>query len=158
MPFLENPISRKELTCGIVGNSCYHMYIMPFLCKMKSHMVLEIFPPHHLVDDAHIALDNLHYLGAYVLIHIIRHRDAMLTVLAKLYCSIYRLQEALLVNTGNDEVAFVDGFGPFRTGSDADGREGMSDAGEEAALLGQGATIAHDGKGIHLKTVVVVEA
>ena len=34
----------------------------------------------------------------------------------------------------------------------------MAYAGEEAALLGQGATVAHHGKGVHLKTVVVVEA
>ena len=41
--------------------------------------------PDHLVDDAYVALDYLHYLGAYILIHIVRHRDAVLTVLAKFY-------------------------------------------------------------------------
>ena len=92
---------------------------------------LHFFSPHHLVDDAHIALDNLHYLGAYVLIHIVRHRDSMLTVFAELYSSIYRLKEALLVNAGNDEVALVDGFGTFGRGADADGREGVTNAGEE---------------------------
>ena len=35
---------------------------------------------------------------------------------------------------------------------------GMADAGEEAALLGQGAAVAHHGKGVHLQAVVVVEA
>ena len=82
----------------------------------------------------------------------------MVALFAKFYGGIDGLEEALRVNAGNNEVAFVDGFGPFRTGSDADGREGVADTGEEAALFGQGATVAHDGKGIHLKTVVVMEA
>ena len=116
-----------------------------------------LFSPHHFVDDAYIALDNLHYLGAYVLINIIRHRDAMLTVLAKLYCSIYGLQEALLVDAGNDEVALVDGFGTFGRGADADGREGMAYTGEEAAFFRECTGVADHGKGIHLKAVVVVE-
>ena len=43
--------------------------------------VLEL-PPNHLIHDSHIALDDLHYLGAYVLVHIVRHRDSMLTIFA----------------------------------------------------------------------------
>ena len=88
-------------------------------------------PPHHLVDDAHIALDNLHYLGAYVLVHIVRHRNSMLSIFAELYSGIYRLKEALLVNAGNDEVCLVDGFGTLGRGTDADGRERMTNAGEK---------------------------
>ena len=88
-------------------------------------------PPHHLVDDAHIALDNLHYLGAYVFVHIVRHRDSMLTVLAEPNSSIYCLKETLLIDAGNDEVALVDGFRTFGRGADADGREWMANASEE---------------------------
>ena len=55
----------------------------------------------------------------------------MLTVLAELYCSINCLKEALLIDAGNDEVALVDGFGTFGRGADADGREGVTNAGEE---------------------------
>ena len=115
-------------------------------------------PPYHLVDDANVGLDDLHDLGGDILIHIVGNGKTMVTLLTEFNCGIDGLEEALRINTGNDEVAFVDGFGPFRTGSDADGREGVADAGEEAALFGQGATVAHDGKGIHLETVVVVEA
>ena len=90
-----------------------------------------LLPPYHLVDDAYIALNDFHYLGAYILIHIVRYRDAMLTVLAELYCGINSLKEALLVDAGNDEVALVDGFRTFGRGTDANGWEGVANAGEE---------------------------
>ena len=82
----------------------------------------------------------------------------MLTVFAELYSSIYCLKEALLVNASNDEVALVDGFGTFGRGTDADGREGVTNAGEEAALLWQSSLIGHYSKGVHLEAVIVVEA
>ena len=88
-------------------------------------------PPHHFIHDTHIALNNLHYLCADILINIVRHRDSMLTVFAKLYSSIYSLKEALLIDACNDEVALVDSFGTFGRGTDTDGREGMANAGEE---------------------------
>ena len=98
---------------------------------------LHFFSPDHLVDDAHITLDDLHYLGAYVLVHIVRHRDSMLTVFAEIYSGIYRLKEALLIDASNDEVALVDGFRTFGRGADADGRERMTNTGEEAAFFWQ---------------------
>ena len=55
----------------------------------------------------------------------------MLSVLAELYCSINCLKETLLIDAGNDEVALVDGFRTFGRGADADGREGVTNAGEE---------------------------
>ena len=115
-------------------------------------------PPYHLVDNADVGLDDLHDLGGDILIHIVGDGKTVVALFAKFYGGINGLEKALRVNAGNDEVAFVDGFGPFRTGSDADGREGVADAGEETALFGQRTAIAHDGKGIHLKAVVVVEA
>ena len=102
---------------------------------------LNLLPPHHLVHDPHIALDDLHYLGAYVLVHIVRHRDSMLTVLAELNSSIYCLKEALLIYAGNDEVSLVDGFGTFGGGADADSGEGMAYAGEERRLLRESSRI-----------------
>lgn len=107
-------------------------------------------PPNHLIHDTHIALNNLHYLCADILINIVRHRDSMLTVFAKLYSSIYSLKETLLVDAGNDEVTLVDGFGTFGRCADADGRERMAYAGEEAALLRECAAVAHYGEGVHL--------
>ena len=52
-------------------------------------------------------------------------------VLAKLNSSIYRLKEALLIDAGNDEISLVNGFGTFGRGANADGREGVTNAGEE---------------------------
>ena len=68
------------------------------------------------------------------------------------------MQQAFGVDAAQNEAALVEGFGTLGAGADADGREGMADAGEEAALLWQGATVAYYSKGIHLKTVVIVEA
>ena len=98
-----------------------------------------LLPPYHLVDDAYIALNDFHYLGAYILIHIIGDGDAMLTVFAEFYGGIYSLEEALGVDAGNDEVTLVNSLGTLGRGTDADGREGMAYTGEEAALLGEGA-------------------
>ena len=117
-----------------------------------------LFSPHHFVDDAYVALNDFHYLGADILIHIIGHRDAMLTVFAEFYGGIYSLEEALGVDTGNDEVTLVNGFRTLGRGADADGREGMAYTGKETALFGKGTAVADYGKGIHLKAVVVVEA
>lgn len=115
-------------------------------------------PPHHLVDYTHIALYDFHYFGADIFIYVVGYRDSVVTVFAKLYGSIYCLQETLGVDASNDEVAFVNGFGTFCTCANADGREWMSHAGKETALFRKGAAVADYSKGIHLETVVVVEA
>ena len=101
------------------------------LDTLRSMFCSFLLPPYHLVDDAYVALNDLHYLSTYVFIHIVGDRDSMLTVFAELYSSIYRLKEALLVNAGNDEVALVDGFRTLGGGADTDGREGVTNAGEE---------------------------
>lgn len=81
----------------------------------------------------------------------------MLAVTAELDGSINGLQQGFLVDTCNDEVTLVDGLGALGRGTDADGGEGMADAGEERGFLGKGSAIADDGKGVHLEAVVVVE-
>lgn len=81
----------------------------------------------------------------------------MLTVTAKLDGCVNGLEQGLLVDTSNDEVALVDGFGTLGRGANADGGEGVADAGEEGGFLGKSSTIADDGKGVHLKAVVIVE-
>ena len=68
------------------------------------------------------------------------------------------LQEALLVDAGEDEAGLVQGFRPLRRSPDADGGEGVADAGEEGGLLRECAGVGDDRKGVHLKAVVVVEA
>lgn len=81
----------------------------------------------------------------------------MLTVTAELDGSINGLEQGFLVDTSNDEVALIDGLGTLGRGTDADGGEGVADAGEERGFLGKCAAIADDGEGVHLKAVVVVE-
>ena len=81
----------------------------------------------------------------------------MLTVTAKFYGSIYSLEQRLLIDTSDDEVALVDGFGALGAGADADGGERMAYRGEEATLLRKCTRVRYYSKGIHLKAVVVVE-
>ena len=128
------------------------------LDTLRSMFCSFLLPPYHLVDDAYVALNDLHHLSTYVFIHIVGDRDAVVTVFAEFNRGIYCLQEALGVDAGNDEVAFVNGFGAFCTGADADGRERMTYTGEEAAFFGKRAAVADYGEGIHLKAVVVVKA
>ena len=82
----------------------------------------------------------------------------MLTVTAKFNGGVYCLEQRFLVDSGNDEVTLVDGFGAFGAGADADGWERMAHTCEEAAFFRECTAIADYSKGIHLKTVVVVEA
>lgn len=82
----------------------------------------------------------------------------MLAVAAEFHSGVHGLQQALLVNAGNDEVALVDGLRTFRTCADADSRERMADTREETGFFGQRSAVAHYCKGVHLKAVVVVEA
>lgn len=62
-------------------------------------------------------------------------------VLDELYGYIDTLQEALGVNATEHKAAFVKSLGTLGACADADRRERMTNAGEEAALLGQGAAI-----------------
>lgn len=82
----------------------------------------------------------------------------MLAVTAELDGGVNGLEQGLLVDTSNDEVAFVDGLGTLGRGTDADGGEGMADAGEVRGFFGECAAITDNGEGVHLEAVVVVEA
>ena len=64
----------------------------------------------------------------------------------------------MLVDARQDEAPLVEGLRSLGRGPDAHGRERMPHAREEAALLRQRAAVAHYSKGVHLETVVVMEA
>ena len=68
------------------------------------------------------------------------------------------MEQALLVDACQYEVALVEGFGALGAGAYAHGGEGVAYGGEEAALFGQGAGVANYGEGVHLEAVVVVES
>ena len=67
-------------------------------------------PPHHLINYTHVALNDLHHLGTNVLFHIIRHRDTVIPILIHGYRCIYSLQQALLINTGDEEACLPPAF------------------------------------------------
>ena len=68
------------------------------------------------------------------------------------------LQQAPLGDAGQRETGLVQRLGALGGGADAHRREWTADAGEEAGLLGQRAGVGNRCEGIHLQTVVVVEA
>ena len=68
------------------------------------------------------------------------------------------LEEGVFGYAGEYEVAFVEGFGAFGRGSDADGGEGVADGEEEGGFFGEGSGVGDDGVGVHLQGVVVVES
>lgn len=121
-------------------------------------MHISVFSPHHLIDHASVALNDFDDLIGHVLIHIIRHRDAQITVLVHLDCHVHGLQQVVAVDAGEDEVTLVQCFWTFGAGADADCRERMAHGSKEAALLRQGTTIRHNTESVHLQTVIVVEA
>ena len=122
-----------------------------------SKTILEL-PPHHLVDDAGVALDDLHDLGRNVFFDVVRHRYAVVAVGVHRNGCVDGLQEGLFVDAGDEETGLVKRFGAFRAGADADCRERVADACEEGAFFGERAAVAHDGECVHLQAVVVVES
>ena len=64
----------------------------PVRTLVPYYIVRELkLPPHHLVDDAYVALDNLHDLGRDIFIYVVRDRDTVVTIFAKFHRSIYCL-------------------------------------------------------------------
>ncbi len=114
--------------------------------------------PDHLIDDAGVALDNLHDLRADVFFDVVRHGDAVVAVGVHRDGGVDGLQERLFIDSRNKETGLVKRFGAFGAGADADCRERVADAREEGAFFGQGAAVAYDGESVHLKAVVVVES
>ena len=67
------------------------------------------------------------------------------------------LEQRLFVDSGDKEASLVKRFGAFGTGADADCRERMAHTREEGAFFGQGAAVAHDGEGVHLQAIIIME-
>ena len=129
----------------------------PCLCGHKQS--LQTLPPHHLVHDAGVALDDLDHLGGNGLVGVVGNgRLGQRPLRVELDGSVDRLEQSPLRDAGQREAGLVKRLGALGGGSDAYRRERAADAREEAGLLGQGARVGHHGEGVHLQAVVVVEA
>ena len=58
-----------------------------------------LFPPHHLIHNICIALDDLYYLCTYILLHIVRYRYPKVPFQVHGYSCIHCLEQALLVKS-----------------------------------------------------------
>ena len=118
-----------------------------------------ILPPHHLVHDAGVALDDLDHLGGHGLVGVVGDgRLGQRPLRVELDGSVDGLQQAALGDAGQREAGLVQRLGALGGGADAHRRERAADRREEAGLLGQGARVGHHGEGVHLQAVVVVKA
>ena len=82
-----------------------------------------LLPPNHLIDYAGVALDEFDDLGADVFVGVGRDRNAVVSVLYHFYSHVDCLKEVVLVDAGEDEAAFIDGFRSLGGCTDADCRE-----------------------------------
>ena len=122
-------------------------------------MRLKILPPHHLVHDAGVALDDLDHLGGHGLVGVVGNgRLGQRPLRVELDGGVDGLQQAALADAGQRKACLVQRLRALGGGADAHRRERAADAREEAGLLGQGAGVGHHGEGVHLQAVVVVEA
>ena len=76
-----------------------------------------LLPPDHFVDNAGVALDELDDLGRYVLINIGWNWNTVILVPYHFHCYVNCLEEVVLVDAGEDEAAFVEGFGALGAGA-----------------------------------------
>ena len=118
-----------------------------------------LLPPHHLVHDAGVALDDLDHLGGHGLVGVVGNgRLGQRPLGVELDGGVDGLQQAALADAGQREACLVQRLGALGGGADAHRRERAADAREEARLLGQGAGVGDHREGVHLQAVVVVEA
>lgn len=122
-------------------------------------MKLKALPPHHLVHDAGVALDDLYHLGGHGLVGVVGNgRLGQRPLRVELDGGADGLQQAALADARQREARLVQGLGALGGGADAHRRERAADAREEAGLLGQRAGVGDHREGVHLQAVVVVEA
>ena len=83
-------IRADEPGCASDKSNFAHIDSFPY------HQLL--FSPHHLIDHAGIALDDLYHLIRHILIGIIRYRDTEVAVLVHLDRHIHGLQQTIGVD------------------------------------------------------------
>ena len=68
---------------------------------------MSVLSPHHLVNHAGIALDDLYNLIGHILIYIIRHRDTKVTVLVHLDSNVHWCC-TIKVDIGNSKGQYIE--------------------------------------------------
>ena len=120
-------------------------------CLCEHRPSLQTLPPHHLVYDAGVALDDLDHLGGDGLVGVVGHgRLGQRSLRVELDGGVDGLQQTPLGDAGEREARLVQRLGALGGGADAHRRERAADAREEAGLLGQGAGVGHHREGVHL--------
>ena len=141
-------------------NRCHHQFFKtpknPYTLILA--ISYSVFSPDHLVDDTDIRLDDLYDLGGDILVGVVGDGDAVVAVGGHPNRELDGLQEPPGVDAAEYEAPLVEGLGPLGARPDADSRDGPADGRVERALLREGAAVAHDREGVHLKAVVVMEA
>ncbi len=94
-----------------------------------------ILAPYHFVDDSGVGLDEFDDFGGYVGVGVGGYGEAEVAVAVHLDGYVHGLEERGFVDAGEDEVAFVEGFGALGRGADAHGGDGFADAQEEARFF-----------------------
>ena len=74
---------------------------------------------------------------AYILIRIIRDRNAEITVFIHLHGNIHRLKQTLLIYAGQDESSLIQRFRTLGRSADTNRGKQMPRTGEETAFLRQ---------------------
>ena len=123
--------SQWRSTCTLAFGCIYATFVFTLWSSG-----LYLFSPYHLVHYAHVALNDLHYLGGDIFIRVVWNRSAVVAVFDKFYCRVDGLEKSLGVDAGENKACLVERLGTFGRGADADCRERMTYAGEERTLLG----------------------
>ena len=123
--------------CRLHRGSRLFQSIFPFVCplviKPSNHLSYTLlmttcrddsFPPHHLIHNTRITLNDLNYPCADILLHIIRHRNPIIPIHIHRNRGIHRLQQTRFINTGKDKACLVQRFRTLGACPDTYRREG----------------------------------
>lgn len=116
------------------------------------------FSPDHFIDDGDVGLDDFDDDIGDIFTDVNVDWGAVIMVAVHSNGGFHGLKKRFLIDACEDEAGVVERFGTLCGCADADGREGMTDRGEERGFFGQRARVRNNGGSVHLQAVVVMEA
>ena len=117
-----------------------------------------VLPPHHLINQVYIPLNDANHLHGHGFIHIVGAGLAQNALLLHFDSHFGGVEQLPGGNARQDEVTGLQRLGALGGGADAHSGNGMTDGQIEAALLGQRTGVGDNRKCVHLQFVVIVEA